>query len=367
MNDHHPIRRLRHALIGVGANVFNMHRPGLDLPTTEVVAVYDLNPQAAARAADALGCRAYNTLGALLTDAQPEVVVVMTPHPFHAPQSIAALQAGAHVLVEKPIAVHVAEADLMIEAAQRAGRLLAVNFQQRLRPEIIAARHLIQSGALGKVQHVDIKITWTRTAVYYRDSSWRGTWKGEGGAVLMNQAPHELDLLCHLIGAPMQVFGWARTILHDIRTEDTFQAMLEWADGALGSLHISTAEAGQPQRFEVLGTGGRLEISPGALRCQMFEADLRDFIPSHPDGFGAPRLIETPIDLGAGAGTHRSVWENLHSAILHGTPLIAPGDSAIHALELANAINYSSHTGQVVRLPLDRQAYASLLAKLQQN
>lgn len=363
-NNNPSSRTLRHALVGVGANVFSMHRAGLDLPTTEIVGLFDINREVANKVSNELGCVAYPDLESMLADAQPDIVVVMTPHPHHAEQSIAALKAGAHVLVEKPLAVHVAEADSMIRTAEETGKFLAVNFQQRLRPEIVTAHRLIQEGGLGKIQHVDIKITWTRTNAYYTASPWRGTWAGEGGAVLMNQGPHELDLLCHLVGMPSQVFGWTRTILHKIEAEDTFQAMLEWSDGALGSLHISTAESGQPQRFEILGTAGRLEIAPGSLRYQRFDSDLRDFIPNHPAQFAAPSMSEVPVDLAASTGNHRSVWENLHSAILHGTPLIAPASTAIHGLELANAINYSSHTGQVVRFPLDRQAYADLLADL---
>jgi len=355
---------LRHALIGVGANVYNMHRPGLELPTAQIVGLFDLNAEVAAARATELGCPAYPSLDAMLAESAPDLVVVMTPHPHHAEQAIAALRAGAHVLVEKPLAVHVAEADAMIAAAREAGRLLAVNFQQRLRPEIIAARKLLADGALGKIQQVDIKITWTRTAAYYAMSDWRGTWRGEGGAVLMNQAPHELDLLCYLIGVPSRVVGWTRTTLHQIEAEDTFQAMVEWPNGALGALHISTAEAGQPQRFEILGTAGRLEIAPGALNFQHFDLDLRDFIPNHPQAFAAPQIQSVPVEIGPGAGDHRAIYEDLHNAILNGSAPIAPGESALGSLELANAINYSSHTGQTVTLPLDRAAYADLLAQL---
>lgn len=366
MTENTSSQKLRHALIGVGANVFNMHRSGLQLPTTEIVGLYDVDAGLAAQRADELGVPAFPDLESMLRETQPDIVVVMSPHPFHAKQSIAAMRAGAHVLTEKPIAVQVSEADDMIRVAEETGKLLAVNFQQRLRPEIVAAKKLIDEGDLGLIQQVDIKITWTRTAAYY-NSPWKGSWKGEGGAVLMNQGPHELDLLCHLVGLPSQVFGWTRTILHKIEAEDTFQAMVEWPNGALGSLHISTAEAGQPQRFEIIGTAGRLEITSGQLHYQHFDLDIRDFIPNHPEAFAAPHIQSVPVELGDSSGSHSKIYENLHNAIMHGTPLIAPGSSAIGSLELANAINYSSHTGQVVQLPLDRQAYAALLDELRQK
>lgn len=364
MSEH---RTLRHVIVGVGAGVLGMHRPALDLETTEIVGVYDLNQSRAQEIAAQMGVPAYADLQTLLAETNPDIAVVIAPHPFHAPLTIACLEAGCHVLVEKPIAVQASEADAMVEAAARTNRLLAVNFQQRLRPEIMAARGLVQSGALGRIQHVDLKVTWTRTAIYYRLSDWRGTWKGEGGALLMNQAPHELDLICHLFGLPARVFAWTRTVLHQIEAEDTVQAMLEWGSGTLGAVHISTAEASQPQRIEVIGTRGRLDIMPGALKFHRFNPDLDEVVATDPSGFGAPAMIEQPVELPESEGTHRAVYQNLHHAILHGTPLVVEGASAGLGLELANAMIYSSYTNQPVEFPLDRQKYADLLAALREG
>ena len=232
--------RLKFAVVGAAAGVFNGHKPGLSLESCQVVGLSDLDVKAVQNIAQEWQCPTYVDHKTMIAETQPDVVVVMTPHRFHAPITIDSLQAGCHVLVEKPMAVQIAEADAMVDAAEQAGRILAVNFQQRLRPEVIRARQLIQEGALGTIQHVDIKIAWTRTAVYYRLSNWRGTWRGEGGGVLLNQAPHELDLLCYLLGLPARVVAWTRTILHEIEVEDTIQAMLEWDNGTLGSIHIST-------------------------------------------------------------------------------------------------------------------------------
>jgi predicted dehydrogenase len=266
--------------------------------------------------------------------------------------------------VEKPMAIQVAEADAMIEAAAQAERLLAVNFQQRHRPEVQAARRLIQQGHLGEIQHVDLAVMWTRTAVYYGLNAWRGTWAGEGGGVLMNQAPHDLDLLCYLMGGPARVVAWTRTLLHQIETEDTVQAMLEWPNGALGSLHASTAQAGPPQRIEIVGTGGTLRIERGELVFHQFDTDLREHVAQSPQPFSAPTLHPVPVELEPGAGDHVSVYRNLHQAILHGAPLSADGAEGRMSLELANAMIYSSHTRDEVELPLDRQRYAALLDEL---
>jgi predicted dehydrogenase len=158
-------KKLRYGLIGVGANVYGMHRPGLELDHIEIAGVVDLRADVNERIHNEWHAPAFTDYRQMIEAIRPDVVVVMTPHPLHAPMTIDALEAGCHVLVEKPMADEVAQAEAMIAAAARMDRVLAVNFQQRLRPEIIAAKRLIDTGELGRIQHVDIKITWTRTAL----------------------------------------------------------------------------------------------------------------------------------------------------------------------------------------------------------
>jgi predicted dehydrogenase len=358
------IKSLRHVVIGVGAGVFVMHRPALEWETVELVAVSDINAELGQPRATELGCAFYTDHRAMLADTRPDVAVILTPHPFHAPIAIDCLEAGCHVLVEKPMAIHVAEADAMIETAARANRLLTVNFQQRSRPEVQTARKLIQEGRLGEIQHVDMVEMWTRTASYFQLASWRATWAGEGGGVLMNQAPHDLDILCYLMGMPSRVAAWTRTVLHQIETEDTVQAMLEWPNEALGSLHITTAEAGQPQRLEIVGTGGYLRIERGELVFEQFDTDLREFVLQSPNPYSQPAKQLIPVALEPRAGDNLSIWRSLHAAILQGTPLIVDGIAGRMSLELANAMIFASHTRQEVEFPLDRQAYAALLEDL---
>jgi predicted dehydrogenase len=355
---------LRHVVIGVGAGIFATHRRALETETAELVAVSDIDATRGQPLASELGCPFYADHRAMLADTQPDVAVVLTPHPFHAAIAIDCFEAGCHVLVEKPMAVQVAEADAMIDAAARADRLLAVNFQQRFRPEVQAAYGLIQQGGLGDIQYAEMMATWTRTAIYYELARWRGTWNGEGGGVLLNQAPHELDLLCYLVGAPSRVVAWTRTQIHAIETEDTAHAMLEWPGGAWGSVHTSTAEAGQKQRLEVAGTKGWLQLDRDGLTFARLDTDLHEFIAHNPGPYAAPGKIPTPVELEPGAGNHASVYRNLHAAILSGAPLVCDGVEGRKSLELANAMIYSSHLGQEVKLPLDRQQYAELLDDL---
>jgi predicted dehydrogenase len=368
----------RFAVVGVGANVFNMHAPALQSSAIEIAAVCDVNLAAAERQAERFGCPYFADHREMLAAIRPDAVAVLTPHPFHAAIAIDCLNAGAHVLVEKPIAVQVAEADRMIAAAEQAGRLLAVNLQHRTRGEIRTAKKLIESGRLGQIQRVEMVAIWTRTAAYYAQAGWRGTWQGEGGGVLMNQSPHSLDLVCHLVGQPSRVVAWNRTMFHHIETEDTSLAMLEWstdgaaasdsaakrAAGALGTLLVSTAQVGEPERLEIAGTRGVLQLTRGGLRLFEADTDLRTFLAENPAPFAKPELVPQDVPLESGSGDHAAIYANFLDAITNGAPLVADGAQGRMSLELANALIYSSATSTQVPLPLDRAAYADRLDRL---
>lgn len=359
-----PTQPLTHAIVGVGAAVFGMHRPALDLPTVQVVGVTDVNQTVAEERGEELGCPTFPDYRSMLAASRPDVVVIMTPHPFHAEIAIAALEAGCHVLCEKPMAVHVGEADTMIAAAERAGRLLAVSLQFRHRPEVVAAKRLIDDGLVGELQRVDVLACWTRAARYYRQTPWRGTWNGEGGGVLMNQAPHNLDLACYLAGRPSRLVAWTRTRLQPIEAEDTAHAMLEWPGGAMGTIHVSTAEADTGDRIELLGTGGRLVIRLGSLEAERFEPDLRQHVAETDVLWSSPAAQPVPVTLAPSEADHAAVYRDLHAAILTGSPLRSDGAQGRLSLELANAITLSSQRSVSVDLPLDRAAYAALLTEL---
>jgi predicted dehydrogenase len=352
---------VRAIVIGAGAGIFSAHREGLAAIGAQVVGVHDADHDRACRVAGQLGCPAHRDVAALL-EADAELAVILAPHPFHAELAVSCLRAGHHVLVEKPIADEVAAADLMVTEAEREGRLLAVALQHRARSEVREARRLIESGALGELQHVSLLATWPRPAAYFALAPWRGTWRGEGGGILINQGQHDLDLLCHLTGGPPgRVAGRTRTRLHAIETEDTADGLVEWPNGAAGSIHISTAEADEPQRIEVTGTGGRLRLLPGRLDVFRNAVDFREYVATATSAFAPPAVARLPAVAGVEGG-HVAIYRNLVDAMAGREPLIAPGREATWALELANAIVLSSATGAEVRLPLDRAAYSDLLA-----
>ncbi len=360
---------LRYALIGAGASIARNHLEALArLPGTHIVGMADLDPVIGAERAAAVGCPFFLDHRELLAAVAPDVAVICAPHPFHRSLAVDCFAAGAHVLVEKPIAVDVAEAEAMIAAAEAAARLLAVNFQERFRPAVEAARQLIEAGELGNLVRVLCVEPWFRTAAYYRSASWRGTWRGEGGGVLMNQAPHTLDRLCYLAGEPASVWGWTRTLRHAIETEDTAQAMLVYSNGAPGYVEVSTLEAGTPPQLQIIGDRMALEFRGEVLTIRRFTPSLSEFSATSPEKFATPEItVETfkpPEGTPSGGEGHLAVHRDLQDAILSGRKPRCDGRDALASLELANAITLSSFTGRAVSLPLDRAAYSALLADL---
>jgi predicted dehydrogenase len=267
------------------------------------------------------------------------------------------------VLCEKPLAPEVREADAMIAAADRTGRLLGVCFQQRFRPAIAAARRLVDEGRLGALVRVTVVDPWYRPHAYYRSAGWRGTWRGEGGGVLLNQAPHTLDLLCHLAGPPSSVWGVAQRREQPMEAEDTATALLSWKNGSVGTLAVSTLEPGV-QRIELVGDRGRIEIVGESLTFERFEPPLAEHRAGATGMFDAPGRVLEEVELPPGRGDHRDLHVDFAAAVREGREPRVPGREALWSLELANAIVLSTHEQRAVQLPVDRDAYARLLARL---
>jgi predicted dehydrogenase len=349
-------------VIGAAAHIFPSHWPGLRAVDAQVVGVHDVNLERLQPVAEQFGCPAFDDLDALLK-IPADLAVIVAPHPFHADLAIRCMEAGLDVLTEKPIAVEVAEADRMVEAAERLGRVLAVNFQHRTRTEVQAARKLVQEGGLGVIQRVDLLATWPRRFNYFSSAAWRGSWRGEGGGALINQGQHDLDTLGYVVGYPNRIVAWGRTQLQPIETEDTMSAMVGWPSGATGFIHISTAEFDEEQRIEITGTGGRLKLTKGKLEVLRNDVDMRDHAVSPGNPYQSPPTLDLELIDGTG-GKHVEIYRDLMAARAEGRPPIASGHEALLTLELTNALTYSAQTNREVNLPLDRAAYHALLASL---
>jgi predicted dehydrogenase len=357
---------LRYALVGCAAAIAPAHLAAIaTLPNTIVDGLCDIDRARGAKRAAEVGCPFFVDHRELLRERKPDVVVICTPHPLHAEIALDCFLAGAHVLVEKPIAVDAADADVMIARAAASGLVLGVTYPERFRPVVEHAKRFVAAGELGKLVRVLLVEPQLRSAAYYRRAAWRGTWSGEGGGVLMNQAPHALDVLCHLVGLPERVWGRTSTRFHAIECEDTAQAMLEYRGGAPGYLTVSTVEAGVPRQLTLIGDRAALELTGERLIVHHFERPLGDHMQMSIDASRGPRVRTETIDLPpARESGHFAVHRDFRRAVLAGDKPRCDGQEGLMSLELANAIILSSMSGRQVSLPLDRAAYGALLAEL---
>jgi predicted dehydrogenase len=299
-----------------------------------------------------------------------DAVVIATPHPQHPAQGIAALENGLHVIVEKPIAAHKADAERLIAAAQKRPRqIFAAMFQLRVEPRYARLRKLIESGELGAIARVSWIITdWYRTEAYYASGGWRATWKGEGGGVLINQCLHQLDMLQWLCGMPARVRGFCQLgRYHNVEVEDNITCYLEWPNNATGIFVSSTGEAPGSNRFEIAGTRGKVVLENNKLTFTRNETDMIEFSKAAPTGFSKPEVWVADLPFETNPTPHATLMQNFADAILDGATLIAPGQEGLGSIELANAMLYSSLMGETVELPMEGAAYEKKLQQLIAN
>jgi predicted dehydrogenase len=355
---------LRLGLVGLG----NMGRGHLEkeqgLDEARIVAVADVVRRAVDEAREKYGLIGFGSPEELIDSGEVEAVLIATPHPFHCPIAVRAAERGLHVLSEKPIAVAVSEADRMIEACRRAGVLLGVMFQQRTEAVYRRAREIVESGAIGQLYRTTmIANGWYRPRRYYDSGAWRGTWSGEGGGVVMNQAPHSLDMFVWLGGLPSRVEGRAWTRGHRIEVEDTVASTLEYPNGATGYLYTTTAEWPGENRFELVGDRGKLVVLNDQLRLYRMERSLQEDIDGNPSMFGKPGGEWEDVPVAPEPSGHVQVVRRFARAVRRGEPLVATGEDGLAALELANALLLAGYTRRPVELPVDRGAYDAFLAE----
>jgi len=315
----------------------------------------------------ALGLKTFSDGLDLIRSGEVDAVIIATPHYQHTTLGIAALEAGLHIMVEKPISVHKADAERLIAAAdQHPKQVFSAMFQLRTEPRYVKIKRLIESGELGAIVRVNwIMTDWFRTEIYYASGGWRATWKGEGGGVLLNQCPHNLDILLWLCGRPARVRGFCQLgRFHNIEVEDNVTGYLEWDSGATGVFITSTGEAPGTNRLELAGTRGKLVLEHNRLTFTRNEIDMIEFSRTAKAGFARPDVWNVEIPFDNAPAQHATLTQNFVDAILDGTPLIAPGRDGLHSVELANAMLFSSLVGQTITLPLDGAAYEAKLKEL---
>lgn len=295
-----------------------------------------------------------------------DAIVIATPHLSHPEIGIASLNAGLHVMVEKPLAATKAQAERFIAAHHNPRQAFGAMFNMRTRPYLRKVREMIQAGELGEIRRVNWTATaFFRTQAYYSASKWRGTWAREGGGVLLNQAPHHLDLLQWFLGMPVSVqANCAFGKYHDIEVEDDVTAYLEFPNGATATFVTSTGEAPGSTRIEIAAERGRLIIENDEAVFARNAVPMTDFSHSESNPQGAPPVTITKIDAAARAGNYADMFSNFADAIIDGAPLIAPAAEGLKSLELANAMVLSSLKKRSVSFPLDAATYEAEFARL---
>ena len=303
----------------------------------------------------------------LIRSGEIDAVVIATPHYQHTSLGIAALNAGVHLMVEKPISAHKADAERLIAAHRKKPNLVfGAMFQLRTEPRYTRIRKLIQDGELGPIVRINWIITdWFRTEAYYASGGWRATWKGEGGGVLLNQCLHQLDMLQWLCGMPARVRGFCQIgRFHNIEVEDNVTIYLEWPSGATGVFISSTGESPGTNRFEICGTRGKVVLESNRLTFTRNDADMIEFSKTAKVGFAKPDVWHVDIPFENTPAQHATLMQNFVDAILDGTPLLVPGEEGIHSVELANVMLYSSLMNQTIDLPMDSAAFEKKLQQL---
>jgi predicted dehydrogenase len=328
-------------LIG-GGNISETHaRAARSIPGVAISAIYGASPEKIARLSKEYGGTPYHDFNAFLQHRPMDLVIIGSPSGLHAEQGIAAARHGLHVLTEKPIDISTARADALIAAAEESKVKLGVLFQDRTKPHIRRLKNWLEQGLLGKPLFVDARVKWYRPPEYYANSRWRGTLALDGGGALINQGVHTIDLLIWLLGDVTRVQARTATQLHKIEAEDTAAAILEFANGALGVFHATTAAfPGYPRRVEISGSEGTVILE----HDRIIAANLRDV--------SAVSIEPAPVDENQSSSSaavsdfrgHQALLEDFLTAIQQNRAPLCDGHEGRRSIALVEAIYRAAHT-----------------------
>jgi len=339
-----------------GGNISDTHaRAAKEIDGVEIAAIYGTNREKSARLAETYGAKVFDDLTAFLAHRPMQVVLIGSPSGLHAEQGIAAARCGLHVLTEKPIDITTERADALIDECARAQVKLGVFFQDRVAPGIRKLKELVDSGTLGKPILVSGRVKWYRPPEYYSGSRWRGTLALDGGGALINQGVHTVDLLLWLMGDVRRVYAKTKTALHQIESEDTVVATLEFRNGAIGTLEAATSVyPGYNRRIELTGSEGTLILE----QDRIIAADLRkvaqtsvcDPIVAAVEPIKENSTPQATSPVVSDVSGHRRILEDFLQAIKTDSTPLCDGREGRRSVELVQAIYESSRTGLPVTL-----------------
>jgi predicted dehydrogenase len=364
------MEKVRMGVIGMG-NMGSSHTKKIaegQVPGMEVTAAADAAEAGRERAAGLLGpdVPVFADYRDLIACGLIDAVLIAATHFQHTAIAIEAFNAGLHVLCEKPAGVYTKQVREMNETAAKSGKVFAMMFNQRTNGYYRKMRELVSGGSMGSLMRGSWTITnWFRTEAYYRMGGWRGTWKGEGGGVLLNQCPHQLDLFQWICGMPKRVRAFCHNgKWHNIEVEDDVSAYFEFENGATGTFVTSTGEFPGANRFELSLEQGKIVNDNGSeLTVYRLDRNLREFRAECPDATGHPQYTKEKPEINNDNAQHLGVMQAFAGRILRGEPLVAEGYEGINALLLSNAMHLSSWLDKTIEIPFDEDLFLAELNK----
>ncbi len=362
------VQPLRLGIIGVGnmgTSHLNMYKNG-DLRDLRITACADIDGEKLEKAKEIVpGILTFDTAEALIDSGEVDAVIVATPHYSHPVIAQYAFDKNIHVLIEKPAGVYTKQVREMNDAAKKANVAFGIMYNQRTNHVYRKMRELVQGGEFGEIRRVSWIITdWYRTQAYYNSGGWRATWSGEGGGVLLNQCPHNLDLWQWICGLPVKIQAVCHEgKWHDIEVEDDVTIYAEYANGATGTFITTTGDCPGTNRFEITLDGGKLICENNQLRVYKLKGSTAEHCATSEEGFG--RLEGEWIDVETDGlnEQHAGVTRAFAAHILRGEDLVANGEEGIRGLSISNAAHLSSWLGKAVELPVDEDVYFAELQK----
>ena len=360
--------KVRIGIIGIG-NMGTAHAINIiqgSCPECELTAVADISPARRAWALENLPmAKVFDSAEGLIDSGCADAIIIAVPHYYHPPYAIAGFRKGLHVMSEKPAGVYTKQVREMNEEAAKAGVVFGMMFNQRTNHVFRKMRELVQGGQYGEIRRVNWLITnWYRPQAYYDSGAWRATWSGEGGGVLLNQCPHNLDLWQWICGMPAKIsakmkFGkW-----HDIEVEDDVTIFAEYPNGATGTFITSTGDVPGDNRFEVTMDGATILVEHDQITVTELDVPEPVFTKENKEVFRAPGFRTFTPETDGKNEQHIGVLNRFAAAILHGTPLVARGEEGINGLTISNAAHLSAWLDREITLPIDEDLFYEELMK----
>ena len=367
------MKSVRIGIIGIG-NMGSAHAVNIfkgKVNNLKLTAVCDMDVDRLQWATQTFGSEVhiYSDYHLLLESGVVDAILIATPHNLHPTIAMDGFAANLHVLTEKPAGINTLNVRQMNEAGKKTDRIFGIMYNQRTNPLFSHLKQMVEAGELGEMKRfVWIISNWYRTQAYYDSGAWRASWKGEGGGVLLNQCPHNLDIWQWITGMPVKIRAFCKYgHYHNITVEDDVTILAEYANAATATFITSTGEYPGTNRLEYSGTKGKAVIEEGILKLYLLDIDERETCFNSKEGFPSMEVRYKEIVQQESETAHIGILQNFTNAILHGESLLAPGYEGILGLTISNAAYMSDWLDRWIDLPMDEKLFSQMLNKMQSN